>query len=646
MISLQNLEKSFGARTLFEGVSLLLTAGKRYGLVGANGSGKSTLLRMLAGDEQPSSGTIGMPKGVRLGVLRQDRFLDGSATILELAMQGDQDVYALVTEQAKLVAEGRGGEAAELEERLRMLDGYTLEARAGSVLEGLGIETKHHRMALGTLSGGYQLRVLLAQVLLGRPDVLLLDEPTNHLDIISIRWLERFLSAYEGCAIVISHDQRFLDNVVTDVLDVDFETVTLYPGNYSHFEREKAERIAQKAAQIERAEEQIADKRAFVERFGAKATKAKQAQSRLKQIEKLADSMEELRPTSRRAPHLAFVPSRPSGRDVLSAEGVDKSYGDKPVLRGVKLSIRRGERVAIIGANGLGKSTLVRILAGRLEADHGKIAWGHEAHVGYFPQDHKELFPDPERRVLDYLWDFCRLEPTTWVRGQLGAALFSGDDVHKRVDALSGGEAARLLFARIAVEKPNVLLLDEPTNHLDVESIQALAKAVQAFDGTTIFVSHNRWFVSELATRIVEIKPDGVVDFPGGYEDHLAREGDDHLDAEAVLRKKRADDGGPKLERSASAVEREEQKRRRNRLKQAKKQCDDVTAEMDATEAKLAAIRAGWGEEGFYERTSKERVAELQALESKLAAEVDRLLESWESLELEIAELESTGAGD
>jgi ATPase subunit of ABC transporter with duplicated ATPase domains len=633
-VTLLNLGKSFGARTLFEGVNLQLTAGNRYGLVGANGSGKTTLLKILSGDEPATEGSVGMQKGARLGVLRQDRFLDDAATIVDLAMQGDDVVYRALRDHERLSSEGKAEAAAALEDVLRMHDGWALEARAGQVLEGLGVPTKVHKRPLATLSGGFKLRVLLAQVLLGRPDVLLLDEPTNHLDIVSIRWLEKFLAAYPGCAVVVSHDQRFLDNVVTHVLDVDYETVTLYHGGYTAFEAEKIASLERKEAEIERAEEIVAQKMAFVERFRAKATKARQAQSRLKQIEKI--EIEEVKPTSRRAPRIKLVQTRPSGRDVLKAEGIAKAYGEKKVLSDVDLSVRRGERLAVIGANGLGKSTLVRILAGRLGADSGDSTWGHEVKIGYFPQDHKELFPDPKKKVLDYLWDLCPLEPTTAVRGQLGLVLFSGGDVEKKVESLSGGEAARLLFARLAVEKPNVLLLDEPTNHLDMEAVQALASAIKAYEGTTIFVSHNRWFVSELATRILEVKPDGVVDFPGGYEDYLARCGDDHLDAGVALRQAKA---AAPAAAEAAPPDWEDQKKRRNRAKALRDKSEKLQASIAKKEDRQKAISAKWYEDGFFEKTPAEEVKKLQEEELALGKELEGMLAEWEAVETELGQI-------
>jgi len=639
VIGLQGLGKSYGARALFENVTLSLSEGRRYGLVGANGSGKTTLLKILAGDEAASDGTFTVPKGTRVGVLRQDRFVSDDERIVDVAMMGDEVVFAALRDQERFHTEGNADGAAELEERIRVLGGYTLESRAGAVLAGLGIEARLHKERLGVLSGGFKLRVLLAQVLLGRPDFLLLDEPTNHLDILSIRWLEKFLVAFAGCAVVISHDQRFLDNVATHILDVDYETVTEYTGNFSRFLIQKAETRERKEAAITRQEEIIAHKREFVDRFGAKATKARQAQSRLKQIEKI--EVEELKNTSRRAPRLRFVPKRQSGKDVLVADLVSKAYGDKRVLTNVDLTVRRGERVGVIGANGLGKSTLLRILVGRLEADSGEATWGHEAHVGYFPQDHHEILTEPDKTVLDTLWEKCPLEGTAFVRGQLGLALFSGDDVHKKVGSLSGGEAARLLFATISVTKPNVLVLDEPTNHLDLEAIHALAEALKAFEGTVLFVSHDRWFVSEVATRIVEVKENGIVDFPGSYAEYLERCGDDHLDREVVLKKAKQQNTAPppKVETKSSEREREEQKLKQRRLKSAKEKRERVTREIDATEARIKQIRDKYVEPTFFTTTATSELRRLAEEEQKLAARAQELMLDWETLELEVEEL-------
>jgi ATPase subunit of ABC transporter with duplicated ATPase domains len=640
MIEVSKLGKSYGARTLFEDVTLKLVSGERYGLVGANGSGKTTFLEILAGDEQATEGTFAVMKRARLGVLRQDRFLRDEDPILDVTMEGDELVTAARVEQQRLLAtaEPDAERLAELEDQIAAHDGYTLEARATAILEGLGIPIGSHRLPLGTLSGGFKLRVLLAQVLLGGPDILLLDEPTNHLDILSIRWLEQFLAGYRGCAVVISHDERFLNNVATCILDVDYETITPYPGNFSSFVTEKAAVYERKAAEIARAEAIVAEKRAWVERFGAKATKARQAQSRLKQIEKI--EIGELETTSRRAPLFQFLPQRQSGRDVLEIENVSKAYGKKPVLKDVSLTVRRGERVAILGANGLGKSTLLKIATGRLDADGGDVKWGHEAHVGYFPQDHHEVLLDGDATPLDVVWAVVPSEATTYVRGQLGRVLFSGEDVAKKVSSLSGGEAARLVFCTMMVSRPNVLVLDEPTNHLDLESIHALVKSLRDFEGTVIFVSHDRAFVSALATRILEVTKDGFRDFPGTYDEYLAHLGDDHLDTSAVVLRAKKEKAATTAPASVSeGLSWEEQKRRNNRKKQLPALRDAAVRAIERAESRKAELHAMWCEPGFYEKTPPAQITSLENEEKALLVEIEARMAEWESLEKEIAEI-------
>ena len=636
MIGVSRLAKSYGARTLFEDVSLMLVAGARYGVVGANGSGKTTFLEIVSGDEPASEGSVVIDKAARVGVLRQDRFIEDAHRILDVAMAGDELVTQALAEQHRILESQTPDAArlAELEDRIAAHDGYTLEARASSILEGLGIPVAVHKQPLGTLSGGFKLRVLLAQVLLGGPDVLLLDEPTNHLDILSIRWLEKFLANYKGCALIVSHDQRFLDNVVTHVLDVDYGTITVYTGNYSAFVREKAETRARKEEEISRAEATIAEKRAWIERFGAKATKARQARSKLKQLEKI--EVEELESSSRRTPLFAFEPARQSGKDVLTIDKVSKSYGDKRVLREVSITVRRGERVAILGPNGLGKSTLLKIAVGNLEADGGKVVWGHETHVGYFPQDHHEVLHDPDATPLQTIWDTVPKEGHTYVRGQLGRVLFSGADVQKKIGLLSGGEGARLVFCKLMVEHPNVLVLDEPTNHLDLESIDALIEALKSFDGTIILVSHDRAFVSALATRVLEVTVDGFRDFPGTYEEYLSRCGDDHLDADAVVLRARREKSETDKPQSG-ALSWEEQKRRANRKKQLPARRDEIVAAIEAAEARKTAIHAMYCEPGFYEKTSKEQLAALEREEQELGPKIDALVAEWEAVEAELA---------
>jgi len=529
MIAIQDLEKTFGDRVLFEQVNLQLNAGCRYGVVGANGGGKSTFLRILMREEQESSGSVGVPKSARLGMLRQDRFLDDAEPVIRVAMRGDEVAFAALDELERLcrMDDPDPERLGTCDEILHATGGYGLEAQAAQILVGLGVEESALREPLGRLSGGYKLRVLLAQALVGRPDALFLDEPTNHLDIVSIRWLEKFLMTFRGCAVVVSHDHRFLNEVATHILDVDYGTIQQYPGNYDAFLAAKVETRDRKEAEVARVERAIEDKKLSLERFKAKATKARQANSRLKQLERV--EIERLQPSSRRYPKFGFAMERPSGKDVLEIAGLHKSFDDRHVLTDVSLTIRRGERVAIIGANGLGKSTLLKIAVGRLDADSGEASWGHEASVGYFAQDHRELIEHPEQSVHDYLWSHCQQETTGFVRGVLGRLLFSRDEVDKKVGKLSGGESARLVFAKLTIMKPNVLVLDEPTNHLDLESIEALSDALAEYEGTQIFVSHDRWFVSRLATRIVELHRNGVRDFIGTYDEYLDRQGQDHL---------------------------------------------------------------------------------------------------------------------
>lgn len=642
-VTLSSLGKSYGDRVLFENATMRLEPGHRYGLVGANGSGKTTLMGILTRTEPASSGDITYASGCRIGVLHQDRYLSEEQRIIDVAMMGDEPVWKMLRDQAALVEQHAQAEQeanaraiAELEDQIGAADGYTLQSRAASIVEGLGIPTAAHDDPLSSLSGGFKLRVLLAQTLIGRPDLLLLDEPTNHLDILTIRWLETFLADYPGCAIVISHDHRFLDAVATDILDVDYQTVTHYVGNYRAFALEKEQTRARVEAESARVEKEIAHKKAFVERFRYKSTKARQAQSRLKQIEKI--EIPEVLRSSRQRPFFRFEQTRKSGKEVVELRHVSKSYDDLRVLRDVSITVRRGERVAVIGANGLGKSTLLKILVGRLDADGGEVEWGYETSTGYFAQNHGDLLSDPNQTALDFLWDCCPQEPTNFVRGQLGKVLFSGEDVEKKLRSLSGGEAARLIFSRLIVEKPNVLVLDEPTNHLDLEAIEALVDGLTEYPGTLLFVSHDRWFVSKLATRIIEIREDGLVDYPGTYDDYLARCGDDHLDAEAVLRKAAAD-RNTKPQEAAAGTDWHEQKRKKSNLRKLQTEHTRVTAEIEQAESRLAAIRQRYCEPGFFEQTSNDEASALQDEERTVGIRVEQLMERWELIEEELAGL-------
>ena len=639
MITASNLGKDFGAQTLFQGASFQLNPGGRYGLVGANGSGKTTLLRMLAGQEEPSTGSVSRPRKLRLGILEQDHFRFEDLPIIDVVMMGHETLWQAITDKDAILEQADtnfdADRYAELEDIVVSLDGYSFEARSGEILEGLGIPSEQHRQPLSTLSGGFKLRVLLARVLASDPDSLFLDEPTNHLDILSIRWLEKFLLEYPGCAVVISHDHRFLNNVCTHILDVDYETVSLYTGNFTAFTAAKLSERQRREAEIAKRQKEIAGHQAFVDRFRAKNTKARQAQSKIKQMEKLV--IEPLPRSSRRYPIFTISQQRPSGKQVLEIETVGKSFGEKRVLHEVSLNLRRGDRLAVIGPNGIGKSTLLKVIMGHLEADTGTVEWGHQVFPGYFAQDHRELLAGSEGTVEGWLGAACPGQTIGWVRAQLAKVLFSGDEVEKRVASLSGGEAARLIFARLAVDHPNVLVLDEPTNHLDLEAIEALVKALKAFDGTLIFVAHDRWFVSQLASRILEITDEKLNDYPGTYDEYLANCGDDHLDVDtATLRAKR---GKKKTARERDTRTGDaDDKRRAKRRKDLELRLEVITAAVEKAETRVEAIDAAFCREGFFEETTDSKVRAMQQERVDLQTEIGKLMAEWENIEGELAE--------
>ena len=639
MISVSGLAKSFGAQPLFADVSLELNRGERYGLVGANGSGKTTLLNIIGGTEDPSAGSVSMPKNIKLGVLRQDQFIYEDEEILGVAMRGNSELWEAIVEKEALLeapdAEFDAERFSELEETIQHHDGYAAEARAAEILEGLGFPSEVHRAPMSTLSGGFKLRVLLAQALAGSPDALLLDEPTNHLDILSIRWLEKFIRDFAGPVVVISHDHRFLDNVCTRTLDVDYRTVIEYPGTYTDFLSAKQEERERREKDIASREREIAHHQKFVDRFRAKASKARQAQSKLRLIEKKAEGLEELPTSSRRYPNFRFEERRHSGREVLAAAGICRAFGDNEVLHGVDLTVARGDRLAIMGPNGIGKSTLLKILMGELQADAGTVKWGYETHPGYFAQDHQEQFENAGHTAEAWIAGFCPGKTYGFVRGEMGRVLFSGDDGKKKLGALSGGEAARLVFCKLAIEQPNVLVLDEPTNHLDLESIEALVEALREYDGTLIFVSHDRWFVSRLANRIVEITADGIRDYQGSYEDYVHFCGDDHLDVDTVVLKARTEEKVARSEKkksgraAAAAASGEAGRRLEVRLR-------EITGRIEEVEARTGEIDATFSEPGFYEKASPEDVRALEEERGNLHAELETLLTEWEGVEAEL----------
>lgn len=525
MIRVKDVSVSFGSRILFEDVNLSFDAGNRYGLIGANGSGKSTFMKILVGDFEASTGSVMIEPGLRVGVLRQDHYQYDNYTVLETVLMGYPELWEVMQERNRLYAlpemtEKEGMQVGELESAFADMDGYSAEYFAAELLEGLGIPVEKHGDVMSSMIGGFKLRVLLAQVLFGRPDILLLDEPTNHLDLDTIRWLENFLLTHKGTMVIISHDRHFLNTVCTHMVDVDYKKISMFSGNYDYFVAASTLAREQLVAENTKNLEKIAELREFVARFSANKSKAKQATSRQKQIEKI--EIQEIRPSSRVSPYLKFTSKQPLGKQVVALDGIDKSFDNNHVLHQIKFEISGGEKVAIIGTNGIGKTTLLNIMMGELSPDSGTVTWGKSAEATYFTQDHNETIAK-DTTVYEWLRSFHEEVDEQTIRSILGRMLFSKNEVHKSTSVLSGGETARLMLAKMLLLEGNVLVLDEPTNHLDLESIDALTKALAEFNGSVIFVSHARQLVSDVANRIIELVPGGFTDFKGTYDEYLEK---------------------------------------------------------------------------------------------------------------------------
>ena len=534
MIVASGIAMQFGAKPLFSDVCVKFGGGNRYGLIGANGCGKSTFMKILGGELEPSAGSVAIDSNERVGRLRQDQFGFESERVLDVVLMGHAEMWGAMRERDAIYADPDAGEAeflraADLEAKYAEYGGYTAEARAGELLLGLGVPVAQHAGPMSAVAPGWKLRVLLAQALFGDPDILLLDEPTNNLDLHSIRWLEDVLNARTSTMVIISHDRHFLSSVCTHMADVDFGGIRVYPGNYDDYMEASAMAKQQLENANARAKDRIADLEEFVRRFRAHKAKARQATSRMKQIEKL--KVEDVKPSSRQYPYIRFLvdPKEKLHRLAVEAKGLTKGYSKgKHLFENLNLTIEAGEQVAIIGPNGIGKTTLLRCLAGNLKPDAGSAKWAEKARLGYWPQDPADEFKADET-LSDWMsrWRLKeRAQDEQIVRATLGQLLFSGDDQKKSLKVISGGEGQRMLIGRLVLQMPNVMLLDEPTNHLDMESIESLNGALEKYPGTLVFVSHDREFVSSLASRIIELKPGGeMIDFRGSYEDYLAGAG-------------------------------------------------------------------------------------------------------------------------
>ncbi|HMM46699.1 MAG TPA: ABC-F family ATPase [Thiobacillaceae bacterium] len=528
MLTASSITLQFAAKPLFENVSVKFGEGNRYGLIGANGSGKSTFMKILAGELEPSAGNVSLDPGERMAWLRQDQFAYEDQRVLDVVMQGHAEMWKVMQDKDAIYMNPEATEedylhAAELEGKFGELGGYDAEARAGELLLGVGIPTDQHQGTMAEVAPGFKLRVLLAQALFSSPDILLLDEPTNNLDINTIRWLEGILNESDATIVVISHDRHFLNQVCTHMADLDYGTIKVWPGNYDDYMLASSEARARQAAANARAKERVAELQEFVRRFSANKSKARQATSRMKMIDKI--KIEDFKPSSRQNPYIRFEPEKLLHRRALEVENLKFGYGDVPLFSGLGFSLEAGEKLGVIGGNGAGKSTLMKLLMNELPPQAGEVRWSENASIGYFAQDHAADF-DSDMNLTDWMHQWAQPgDDEQVIRGILGRLLFSGDEVKKPVRVLSGGEKGRMLYGKLMLGRHNVLVMDEPTNHMDMESIESLNLALELFKGTLIFVSHDRQFVSSLATRILEITPDGVEFYMGSYDEYLHAKG-------------------------------------------------------------------------------------------------------------------------
>ncbi len=526
MLTTANITIQFGEKPLFENVSAKFGNGNKYGLIGANGCGKSTFMKIIGGDLEPSGGNVSVDPGERIGKLKQDQFAYEECSVIDTVVMGHGELWTVKVERDAIYAnpdmtEEDGIRVADLESEFAEMDGYTAESRAGELLIGVGIPVEQHFGPMSEIAPGWKLRVLLAQVLFSEPDIMLLDEPTNNLDINTIRWLEGVLNQRDCTMIIISHDRHFLNSVCTHMADLDYGELRLFPGNYDEYMTAATQARERMLSDNAKKKAQIAELQQFVSRFSANASKAKQATSRARQIDKI--QLEEVKPSSRVSPFIRFEQTKKLHRQAVTLKEFTKGFDGKPLFDKMNLQIEAGERVAIIGPNGIGKTTLMQCMAGAMEPDSGDVKWTDSAKVGYYAQDHGADF-DEDMDLTEWMSQWTT-GGEQLVRGTLGRMLFSGDDIGKSVKVISGGEQGRMLFGKLILEKPNVMLMDEPTNHLDMESIEALNLALENYPGTLVFVSHDREFVSSLATRIIELKADGITDFSGSYDDYLRSQG-------------------------------------------------------------------------------------------------------------------------
>ncbi|MDN6833831.1 MAG: ABC-F family ATPase [Enterobacterales bacterium] len=528
MLISNNITMQFGSKPLFENISVKFGGGNRYGLIGANGCGKSTLMKILGGDLVPSGGNVFLDPNERLGKLRQDQFAFENYTVIDTVIMGHTELWNVKAERDRIYAlpemtEEEGYKVADLEVVYGEMDGYSAESRAGELLLGVGIPVEQHYGLMSEIAPGWKLRVLLAQALFSNPDILLLDEPTNNLDIDTIRWLETVLNERNSTMIIISHDRHFLNMVCTHMADLDYGELRVYPGNYDEYMTAATQARERLMSDNAKKKAQISELQSFVSRFSANASKSKQATSRARQIDKI--KLDEVKASSRQNPFIRFEQDKKLFRNALEIDGLSKGFDNGPLFKNLRMLLEVGDKLAVLGTNGVGKTTLLKTLVGELEPDTGFAKWSENANIGYYAQDHESEFAE-DLTLFDWMSQWKQpSDDEQVVRGYLGRLLFSQDDIKKSVKVLSGGEKGRMLFGKLMMQRPNILVMDEPTNHMDMESIEALNMALEMYEGTLVFVSHDREFVSSLATRILEITPTKTIDFSGNYEDYLRSQG-------------------------------------------------------------------------------------------------------------------------
>ncbi len=524
MITVSDVSLQFGGQTLFKNVDLLFTEGNCYGVIGANGAGKSTFLKILNGELEPTTGTVTIPKNLRMSVLRQDHFAFDEYTVQETVIMGNKRLYDVMKEKDSLYekedfSEEDGNRASELEGEFAELGGWEAESDAAKLVQGLGLDESIMYSNMSSLSGNEKVKVLLAQALFGNPDIILMDEPTNHLDIDAIAWLEDFLAEYFGTVIVVSHDRHFLNNVCTHTVDIDYGKIKMYVGNYE-FWYESSQLIQRMIKQQNKKnEEKIKELQTFIQRFSANKSKSKQATSRRKLLDKL--TVEEMPASSRRYPFIGFDMEREAGKDILQVSGLSKTVDGVKVLDDVSFTVGKGDKIAFLGESEIAITTLFKIIMGELEPDEGSYKWGSTITTSYFPIDSDHFFAGCTMSILDWIRQYSTDVTETYLRGFLGRMLFSGDDIYKPVNVLSGGEKVRCMFSRMMLFQSNVLVLDRPTNHLDLESITAVNNGLRDFKGNVLFASHDHEIVQTVANRIIEINEHGCYDKIGTYEEYI-----------------------------------------------------------------------------------------------------------------------------